>query len=398
MKCPSLSDLPTPPPGKAGWPWTEESPALSAKMDDGSPWPKIGIVTPSLNQGQFIEETIRSVLLQGYPNLEYIIIDGGSKDDTIHIIKKYEKWLSYWVSEADKGQAQAINKGFRKTTGEIIAWINSDDLYVIDTLHEVARLFILFNNIGIIHGDGVIIDINNAPMEQNISQQILNPQKLESFFPNPIFQPSLFFKRILLDKTGFLDDQLHCTMDLDLWVRLFRATNSFYNAKTMSLFRIHQNSKTSSNPLRFYLEKLMIISRYKGSFILFKKYLEQFICQKSMLKQTNCEETFNCVLDELEKTVILNEYFDCARKNKARIIANAYLLKCEYFYNLLDFKNSRKHLKISLYFSKTILTDFKIWRLLFSMFLPKIFIIFLRRITRRSHYKHLGWHWPVSKT
>jgi glycosyltransferase involved in cell wall biosynthesis len=396
MKCPSLNDLPTPPTGKRGWPWTEESPALPATMDDGAPWLKISIITPSLNQGQFIEETIRSILLQGYPNLEYIIIDGGSNDGSIDIIKKYEPWLTYWVSEPDQGQAHAINKGFKKASGEIVAWLNSDDLYVMDTLHEVARLFILFINTGIIHGDGTIIDINNELIEQNISRQISNPQKLESYFPNPIFQPSVFFKRVLLQATGYLDDHLHCTMDLDLWVRLFRATKSFYYAKAMSLFRIHQHSKTSSNPLRFSLEKLIIINRYKGSFILFKEYLEQFICQNSMLKQTNCEETFNCVLDELGKTVISNEYLDCVRKNKAKIIANAYLLKCEYYYNFLDFINSRINLKRALHFSKTILADFKIWRLLFSMLLPKNFIIFLRRITRRSQYKHLGWHWIAS--
>src|SRR4030042_6265175 len=126
MRCPTLKELPSPPQGKTGWPWTEESPQLHNTMPDGSPWPKISIVTPSFNQGQFIEETIRSVLLQGYSDLEYIIIDGGSKDDSIELIRKYEKWLTYWVSEPDHGQSHAINKGFRKASGEIVAWLNSD--------------------------------------------------------------------------------------------------------------------------------------------------------------------------------------------------------------------------------------------------------------------------------
>lgn len=97
-------------------------------MPDGKPWPKISIVTPSFNQGQYIEETIRSILLQGYPNLEYIVIDGGSTDGAVDVIRKYEKWLTYWVSEPDKGQADAINKGLERCTGEIFNWINSDDI------------------------------------------------------------------------------------------------------------------------------------------------------------------------------------------------------------------------------------------------------------------------------
>ena len=118
MRCPTINELPSPPPGKRGWPWTEDSPQLPDTMPDGSPWPKISIVTPSLNQGPFIEETIRSVLLQGYPNLEYIIMDGGSTDESIEIIKKYEPWLAYWESEPDRGQSHAINKGFQRASGD----------------------------------------------------------------------------------------------------------------------------------------------------------------------------------------------------------------------------------------------------------------------------------------
>ena len=106
----TLQDLPTPPEDKTGWPWTEQTEVFPDKMPDGSDWPRISIVTPSYNQGQFIEETIRSILLQGYPNLEYIIIDGGSNDNSVEIIKKYEHYLSYWISESDRGQSHAINK------------------------------------------------------------------------------------------------------------------------------------------------------------------------------------------------------------------------------------------------------------------------------------------------
>src|SRR5881392_2746444 len=122
-----LVDLPAPPRGKTGWPWTAEAPSLPPLLPNCISWPRISIVTPSFNQGQYIEETIRSVLLQGYPNLEYVIIDGGGTDNTGEIIKKYEPWITYWESEKDRGQSHALNKGFKKATGDILAWLCSDD-------------------------------------------------------------------------------------------------------------------------------------------------------------------------------------------------------------------------------------------------------------------------------
>jgi len=139
MHCPSLSELPQPPSGKDGWPWTGQSPSLPDKMPDGRPWPKISVVTPSYNQGNYIEETIRSVLLQSYPNLEYVIIDGGSTDNSVEIINKYEAWLTYWVSEKDRGQSHAINKGLKHATGDIFHWLNSDDQFTQGALEAAAR-------------------------------------------------------------------------------------------------------------------------------------------------------------------------------------------------------------------------------------------------------------------
>lgn len=134
-----IEDFPLAPSGKSGWPWTDV--ALSIVPPNGVEYPKITLVTPSFNQGEFIEETIRSVLLQNYPNLEYIIIDGGSTDDTVAIIKKYEKYISYWISEKDKGQSEAINKGLKIATGEIFNWLNSDDYYAPGTLKNRRIVF-----------------------------------------------------------------------------------------------------------------------------------------------------------------------------------------------------------------------------------------------------------------
>src|SRR3990172_2210461 len=113
MRCPRLNELPAPPPGKKGWPWTEESRQLPELTPDGRQWPRITVVTASLNQAPFIEDTIRSVLLQGYPNLEYFVLDGASADRSVEIIKKYSPWLSYWASEPDSGQSSAINRGLK---------------------------------------------------------------------------------------------------------------------------------------------------------------------------------------------------------------------------------------------------------------------------------------------
>ena len=123
-----LVDLRPPPPEKTRWPWTQ-SDVRPAPTSESFAWPRVTVVTPSFNQGAFIEETIRSVLLQDYPNLEYLIVDGGSTDSTLEVIKAYEPWIDYWVSERDRGQTHAINKEFARATGEILAWLNSDDTF-----------------------------------------------------------------------------------------------------------------------------------------------------------------------------------------------------------------------------------------------------------------------------
>jgi len=242
MRCPSLADLPPPPPGKTGWPWTEESRQLPDTMPDGSPWPRVSIVTPSYNQGEFIEETIRSVLLQGYPNLEYIIMDGGSTDGTVEIIRGYESHLAYWVSEPDEGQTQAINKGFRMCTGDLVAWQNSDDYYLPGAFEKIADAYeareadVYFGHKYNVNRDGHIV----RPM-------CYTPYSLTAnvYEGSVIANQSAFWRRELFDRLGYLDQSLHYAMDYEFFLRLglngcrFSLVNDF-----LGCYRAHEGSKS----------------------------------------------------------------------------------------------------------------------------------------------------------
>ncbi|HAX95810.1 MAG TPA: glycosyltransferase, partial [Prolixibacteraceae bacterium] len=161
-------------------------------MPDGSPWPKISVVTPSYNQGQFIEETIRSVLLQGYPNLEYIVMDGGSTDGSVKIIKKYEPWLSYWVSEPDRGQSHAINKGINRAAGEILFWLNSDDLCLPGAFFKAAESFSQYPNQKLVIGQAQIINQYGEVIGE-LRSQFTTWEELATNPRNSIRQISTFF-------------------------------------------------------------------------------------------------------------------------------------------------------------------------------------------------------------
>lgn len=221
---------------------------------------KISIITPSFNQGKFIEKSILSVLNQNYPNLEYIIIDGGSTDDTLSIIKKYEKYISYWVSEKDRGQSEAINKGFNVATGEIIAWLNSDDLYCNNVLEEISKVFTQHTDVDIVYGD--VINFSESGKESYVRNQF----ELYDFFSRvSIHQPSVFWRRKIMDEVGLLNENLHYCMDYDFWMRLFLNYKSLKIDMVLSRFREHGQSKTNSNPLSLYNEYQNIISVFFNS-------------------------------------------------------------------------------------------------------------------------------------
>lgn len=263
MRCPTSKDLPAPPSSKIGWPWSEESQQLSNVMPSCSRWPKISIVTPSLNQGQFIEETIRSVLLQGYPDLEYIIIDGGSDDGTIEIIKKYEKWLTYWVSELDKGQGHAINKGFAKASGEIFAYINSDDLYCPGAFGAVAPLFTNNGEPHLVAGECIVFNGDIIKRVFKPSWPVSLSCFLEKTYSSTFAQPASFWSRKIYQKLKGLDESLHFCFDREFFLRMgLEGVTPNLISKRIAFFREHTDSKTIDQAVYFHKDSIAILNEH----------------------------------------------------------------------------------------------------------------------------------------
>lgn len=237
----TLQDLPAPPESKTGWPWTEQTEVLPNKMPDGSDWPRISIVTPNYNYGHFIEETIRSILLQGYPNLEYIIIDGASTDNSIEIIKKYEKWISYWVSEKDTGQSNAINKGLERCTGKFFNWINSDDFLELGGLQNISTEFKNFDVLaGKVNDFSEINEQEQIHIHHNLSA--INLLKNKYCY----HQPGIWLRTEKIKKTGVLREDLYLSFDWELTIRyLTHFPKVTYSKSVLVNFRVHSKSKTN---------------------------------------------------------------------------------------------------------------------------------------------------------
>ena len=263
MTSPHLEDLPPPPPGRTGWPWTEACPPLPAARPDGRPWPRISIVTPSFNQGDYIEETIRSILLQGYPDLEYIVMDGGSSDRSVEVVRKYERWITAWRSAPDKGQADAINQGLAQATGEVFHFINSDDVLAPGALAAV----------GAAAGDdvcvaGAVLEFGGeAPhLVRNLN---LSARRMVSAYGRTPYctwhQPGLWMSRKNLVELGGFDVDFWFCFDFHATVRyLERWPQVRYVDDVLVRFRIHPSAKTTASAERVLREHLATLDDLAG--------------------------------------------------------------------------------------------------------------------------------------
>lgn len=208
---------------------------------------KISIITPSYNQAQFLEETIQSVINQNYSNIEYIIIDGGSIDNSVEIIKKYKSYLTYWVSEKDNGQSEAINKGFKKASGNIICWLNSDDIFMPGALQNIEKCFKADPGLDFVNGASVIIDKNS-----NIITGLFILKQKKRYARHGIYyvnQPAMFWKREIFKTIGLLKEDYQASMDREFLIRIFEKNYKIGHInQIIAGFRIHSLAKSAGGP------------------------------------------------------------------------------------------------------------------------------------------------------
>jgi len=233
----------------------------------------LSIVIPSYNQGRFIKQTIDSILNEGLPNVEVLVMDGGSKDETVEVLKSYGDKIQ-WVSEKDKGQTDAINKGMRRTKGNILAYINSDDYYLPGTLGIILNYFNKKPLVKWFTGDYIIVDEKN----KIIQSFVVIYKRILRLFPfywvlsiaNFISQPSTFWSREVLDEIGAFDESLHYVMDYDFWMRIYRKWRPGIINEKLSAFRIHGQSKGGAQFEKQFAEEFEVVKKYqKNGLILF---------------------------------------------------------------------------------------------------------------------------------
>jgi glycosyltransferase involved in cell wall biosynthesis len=225
--------------------------------------PIVSIITPSYNQVRYLEEAIRSVLSQDYPNIEYIIVDGGSTDGSVEIIKRFADQLTWWVSEPDQGQADAINKGFLHASGDIIAWLNSDDSYLPGTVSKAVSYLMDHPEVGMVYAEANLVDGSGKILGQFPAQQTNLERMLRGSVHIP--QQTTFYRADIWKKVGGLNPSFYFAMDYDLWVRIAKISQPVYVKQLWANFRLHGEGKSIISDDRCYPEMLRVYQREKGN-------------------------------------------------------------------------------------------------------------------------------------
>lgn len=224
--------------------------------------PLVSIITPSFNQAAFLEETIRSVIGQDYKPIEYILIDGASTDGSLEIIKRYEKHLASWISEPDQGQVDAINKGFRRASGDIVAWINSDDLYMAGAVREAVNALQQHPEVGMVYGDGIMVDAKGNLLDRHTYRTY---SVLDLLCFEVLLQPTVFMRRDVLEKVGYLSTEYDLILDHDLWVKIASQTSILHVPSFWAVERTHEHAKTIAQAATFVREAERMIEKAQGS-------------------------------------------------------------------------------------------------------------------------------------
>ena len=265
MRCPRLNQLPPAPGGRNGWPWTIESVPLPDTMPDGSQWPRISIVVASLNHAAFVEEMLRSVLLQGYPDLELVVIDGGSNPETLAAIEPYRQWLTYFVSEPDRGQSQAINKGMARISGVIFNHLDTDDFLLPDSLQVVAEAHARAPGT-VIAGDVVRTVEGSDRREMHRPDPHTLLEYVQWWNTEHHGGPGIFFPSTHLPAVGPVNESLHYLMDYDFTLRFLAVTTMVTPRRPLAVIRHHAACKSVKDGDEFVWECVKIVMPYQRVF------------------------------------------------------------------------------------------------------------------------------------
>ena len=244
-----------------GWPWIEDTPI---KPDPAKHYPKISIVTPSYNQGDYLEKTLRSVLLQNYPNLEFFVFDGNSQDQSVDILKAYSPWLTYWESKPDKGQTEAINKGMKRVSGDIIAYINSDDYYNPGTFFRIAEEFQKGHDWLVGAANFIYVAENNSVVW--MPDKTTSPNNYLSWLARAggIAQPSVFWSKRIKERYGLFHEHMHYCFDTEFWIRLlYNGEKIHFVEEVFSNLLYHEEAKSVADIDKFQVEfDTYVLSQY----------------------------------------------------------------------------------------------------------------------------------------